>query len=283
MSQYTVARTTAALGEDSMAHEHDTWHYGLIARWWAEFNRGGDDVEFFRQAIERCGEPGLDLGCGTGRLLVPFLEAGLDVDGCDVSKDMLAYCAEYAERQSVRATLEAQRICELDLDRKYNTIIICGSFGLAGSRADDLEGLRRIHRHLEPGGSLVFDHYLPNVEKQTWGAWLSERRPKLPAPFPAQGDRRRCEDGTELELIVRLREFDPLEQTVTREMRAEHWIDGELAAREESTISINIYFKREIELMLAVAGFSDVRMTGNHTAEPARAYDHGLIVFEAKA
>ena len=34
-----------------------TWHYGLVARWWAEFNEGVDDLEFFRDAIKRCGEP----------------------------------------------------------------------------------------------------------------------------------------------------------------------------------------------------------------------------------
>ena len=34
-----------------------TWHYGLVARWWAEFGEGGDDLEFFQDAIRRCGEP----------------------------------------------------------------------------------------------------------------------------------------------------------------------------------------------------------------------------------
>ena len=36
------------------------WHHGLVARWWAEFNEGGEDVAYFREAIERSGEPVLD-------------------------------------------------------------------------------------------------------------------------------------------------------------------------------------------------------------------------------
>ena len=84
-----------------MGQDVTTWHYGLVARWWAEFNVGGDDVGFFRDAIERCGEPALDAGCGTGRLLLPFLRSGMDVDGSDVSGDMLGWCATKAEAEGL--------------------------------------------------------------------------------------------------------------------------------------------------------------------------------------
>jgi ubiquinone/menaquinone biosynthesis C-methylase UbiE len=56
-----------------------TWHYGLVAKWWAEFNEGGPEIEYFQRFIERDGQPALDVACGTGRLLLPYLRAGLDV------------------------------------------------------------------------------------------------------------------------------------------------------------------------------------------------------------
>ncbi len=77
-----------------------TWHYGLVAKWWAEFNEGGDEIGYFQSFVER-GQPALDVGCGTGRLLLPFLRAGLDVDGCDVSADMVALCRERAAREEL--------------------------------------------------------------------------------------------------------------------------------------------------------------------------------------
>ena len=65
------------------------WHYGLMAERWAEFNNDAPEVPFFLKTIERFGQPVLDLGCGTGRVLLPLLQAGVDIDGCDISADML--------------------------------------------------------------------------------------------------------------------------------------------------------------------------------------------------
>ena len=53
-----------------------TWHYGLVSEWWALFNVGGPEVDYYGRFVER-GQPALDAGCGAGRLLVPWLKAGL--------------------------------------------------------------------------------------------------------------------------------------------------------------------------------------------------------------
>ena len=66
-----------------------TWHYGVVARWWAEFKDSRPRDRLLPEFVE-AGQPALDVACGTGRLLLPYLRAGLDVDGCDVSEDMLA-------------------------------------------------------------------------------------------------------------------------------------------------------------------------------------------------
>ena len=85
-------------------HTARTWHHGLVAEWWAEFNLEGPEIEYFRRFVED-GQPALDAGCGTGRLLVPWLRAGLDVDGCDASADMVALCRERARREGLQPTL----------------------------------------------------------------------------------------------------------------------------------------------------------------------------------
>lgn len=92
-----------------------TWHYGLVARWWAEFNTDGPEIAHFRRQIERFGQPALDLACGTGRLLFPFLAAGMDVDGADLSPDMLAWARRRADREQRTPALYNQAMHALTL------------------------------------------------------------------------------------------------------------------------------------------------------------------------
>src|SRR5207245_328364 len=148
-------RTLLTLTVEDTPRDPQTWHYGVVAKWWAEFNVSGPEIAYFQKFVEEDGQPALDVACGTGRLLIPYLRAGLDVDGCDISADMLSLCRERAELEGVSPNLYPQAMHQLDLPRKYGTIIVCDGFGLGGNRQDDLEALRRFHHHLEPDGVLL--------------------------------------------------------------------------------------------------------------------------------
>lgn len=257
-----------------------TWHHGLVARWWGEFNRSGDEIEGFQRFIERFGEPVLDAGCGTGRLLLPYLRKGLDVDGSDAAPDMLSWCAEAAKNEGLEPNLYRQAMHELDLPRKYRTILCCGAFGLGGSREDDLEGLRRIHAHLAPEGAFVFDHYLPNFDERAWLAWLPEHRPEMPRRW-SRPDRRQAADGTFLELSARHVAFDPLAQNRTSEIRIDHLNGDALIAREEYALTAQIYFLPELLLMLESAGFGDVEVHAGFEERPPRPWEDGYVTLIA--
>lgn len=253
-----------------------TWHHGLVARWWAENNLdGGPELEFFRPYVE-AGQPALDAGCGTGRLLIPYLHAGLDVDGADVSADMLALCRERAEREGLRPpNLYAQAMHELDLPRRYRTILVCGAFGLGGRRAHDHEGLRRLYEHLEPGGTLVLDNEVPSSVGY-WRFWRSEERAALPLPWPDEGDRR-----GDLELRSRLVDLDPHEQTMVLAIRAALWENDRRVQEEEHVLTMTLYFTHELLLMLERAGFVEIELRAAYRDEPPTA-DDGFVVFVAR-
>ena len=258
-----------------------TWHHGLIAKWWAEFNREGPEIDYFRRFIDPDGQPALDVACGTGRLLIPYVRAGLDVDGCDVSADMVALCREAAAREGLAPTLWVQPMHELEPPRRYRTIFVCGAFGLGSSRAQDREALRRFHEFLEPGGTLVLDHEVPYADGRRWRQWTKEERPELPEPWPPPGKRRTASDGAEYGLRIRALDIDPLRQLVTVEIRAEKWRDGGLVTEEKHTLTMRLYLRNELLLMLEQAGFTDVEVQGGHTSEPAT-HDHDFIVFVAR-
>jgi SAM-dependent methyltransferase len=260
-----------------------TWHYGLIARYSAEFNDDfrSHEIPYFQRHIERGGEPALDVACGTGRLLLPYLRAGLDVDGCDVSADMVTLCREKAAREAYSPTLFVQPMHELAPPRRYRTIYVCGAFGLAGTRARDLEALRRFHTHLEPGGTLLVDIEVPYADTRLWKYWPADGRGALPEAAQPPRERKRASDGSEYGLRSRVVELDPLEQRVTLEMHAELWRDGTLEAEEDHALTIGMYFTNELLLMLEQAGFADVVVQGDHNDAPATPDDE-FVVFLAK-
>jgi SAM-dependent methyltransferase len=261
-----------------------TWHYDLIAKWWAEFNDDfrPHEIAYFQRYIERDGEPALDVACGTGRLLIPYLRAGLDVDGCDVSADMIALCREKAAREGLSPTLFVQPMHELDPPRKYRTIVVCGAFGLGSTHRQDVQALRRFRENLEPDGTLLLDIEVPYADEKLWGYWPNDERVKLPEAEGRPRSLRRASDGSELGLRSRIVDLDPLAQRVTYEMHAEQWRDGALEAEEDHVLNIGLYFRNELLLMLERAGFTDVVVEGDHNdAEATR--DDGFIVFIAKA
>jgi SAM-dependent methyltransferase len=139
-------------------HAPSTWHHGLMADYWATVNLDAPEIDLYTQFLRT---PVLDAGCGAGRLLVPLREAGFDVDGCDVSADMVERCRERAPD----ATLWVTPLHELDPPRRYASIVCSGVFGLGSTREQDEQAIARLHDALEPGGTLVLD----NEEKPfTW-------------------------------------------------------------------------------------------------------------------
>ena len=265
-----------------MGDQPQTWHYGLIARWWAEFNEPNrKELAFYQSLVERNGAPALDLACGTGRLLVPMLKAALDVHGCDISPDMIALCQDAAARFEFAPRLYQQAMHELDLPQAYRTIFICDAFGLGGHRTQDVEALRRCHDHLAPGGTLVFSHYLPYDDPARWRYWLPEERKRLPERWPEEGTRKQTANGDEIELRSRVIDLDPMEQRQTLEMRAELWREGRLVDQEERRLQENLYFRNELLLLLANAGFESISVRAGYSADEAVA-DDTMLVFIAQ-
>jgi len=271
-------------GEPTQERAPETWHHGLVATWWAEFNDDfrPHEIPYFRRHVERDGQPALDVACGTGRLLLPYLRAGLDVDGCDISADMVQHCRAKASAEGLSPVLFVQGMHEIDPPRTYRTVFVCGAFGLGSTRAQDVEALSRLHDALQPGGTLLLDIEVPYADTKQWRYWTSEGRRALPEELPPPRERRLASDGGEYTLRARVLDLDPLEQRVTLGMHAERWRDGELEADEDRTLTINLYFRNELLLLLERAGFADVRIEGDHNDLPPTPDDEFLVFVATK-
>jgi SAM-dependent methyltransferase len=256
------------------------WHYGLAARSWVGETEGGPEAVFFRQLVQATGQPALDLGCGSGRLLVPYLQAGLDVDGCDYSPDMLAVCKEYLDAEGLETSLYNQPMHELDLPRRYRTIIACGVVGLGGKKDLTHHAMQRCYEHLRPGGVFAFDYETPWNDADYWSGWLPEGRQSLPLDwFPPV--RKSLPNGDELENSVRIVSQDPLEGITVRDIRHRLWRGETLIEEDIHTMAMELYTKHELTLMLETAGFREVEILSDYTHKPA-AIDSENLVFIAR-
>jgi SAM-dependent methyltransferase len=224
----------------------------------------------------------LDAGCGSGRILVPLLADGIDIDGSDISADMIAQAEARAAKAGYRPRLVVQRMHELELGRTYRTIYMCGAFGIGGTRAQDREALRRAYRHLEPGGALLIaNHELPYATSDArWAKWIPGAREGLLREWQTEGEKRLTSDGDEIEWLSRPSELDPLEQRATLDVRIRLWHGGEIVKEESYSLRENLYFAQEILLLLDEAGFRDAAVEGGYTGRPATA-DDGMVAFTA--
>jgi SAM-dependent methyltransferase len=214
--------------------DYTSWHHGLIADWWANFNWDAPELELYRPYLR---EPVLDAGCGAGRLLVPWHRDGIDIDGCDVSADMLERCRERAPE----ATLWVSALHELTPPRRYNTIVCSGVFGLGTTREQDELALRKLCDALEPGGTLVLD----NEEKPR--AWTVR-------DWSKNADRKTTADGVEFALRSRVVGVEEDGRCVRLQIRAET-SDGR---REEHELTMRQWYRDELVPLLERSGFARV-------------------------
>jgi SAM-dependent methyltransferase len=260
-----------------------TWHYGLIAKWWSEFNVDfrPHEIPYFQRHIERNGQPALDVACGTGRLLLPYLRAGLDVDGCDVSADMIELCREKATREGLSTTLFVQPMHERPAPPVQGDLHMRCLRAREHPRAG-LRGAPALPRVLRADGTLLLDIEVPYADSKQWRFWLREERGALPeAPTPPR-EQQRASDGAEYALRSRMVELEPLGQRVTLAMRAEQWRDGLLQAEEDHLLNIGLYFRNELLLMLERAEFTKVIVQGDHNDSEATSDDDFLVFVASK-
>lgn len=141
------------------------------------------DVPFYVETALRLGGPVLELGCGTGRVLISLARAGIDVTGVDLSGDMLAQCRRKLEAEpgefSARTTLvqgdmRSVRVAATAGGRRLRD---AGDFGLVlvplfsfmhmATRADKLACLRTAAAHLREGGTLLMEVELESGYRET--------------------------------------------------------------------------------------------------------------------
>ena len=249
-------------------------YYGMLAEFWDLF-RGDtstwDDRFFFLDVVKRYGGPVLDVGCGTGRIILDFMQQGIDIEGIDNSPDMLARLRRKAEKLDLNPTVYQQEMTELSLPRKYQTILVpSSSFQLLLDAALPPLAMQRFYAHLQSGGVLA----MPFMT-------LWQQGDPLENEFSREVVR--PEDGATIRRWQFSR-FNPeteLEDTIDRYEIIE---DGQVVASEEHRQSpaTRSYAQEQAMALYQEAGFKDIQVFSEFTFDPVKRTDTVFSILGVK-
>ena len=214
--------------------------------------RTSDDVAFYLDLAAEAGPDVLELGCGTGRVMVPLAEAGFRVTGLDRSPGMLAQAAAKLSRldPAVKTTTRLVQgdIASFALGMTFDAILLPARV-FAFLLAVDAQRacLARILEHLRPGGLVAIDLFDPRLDLCA------------PGRMPGRTDTRiNPETGDAVRVDVLFRENDALRQIV-REVWRFSRLDssGAVVDSQEEQLELRWTYRYEMRHLLELSGFRD--------------------------
>jgi SAM-dependent methyltransferase len=222
-----------------------------------------DNVDFFLHYATQAGEI-LDVGAGTGRIAIPLAEQGVRVVCIEPS---LAMRRQFQEKLKLRPYLRrrimivADGAASFNLERTFPAAFLSGVVDHFADREERLTSLRNIVRHLQPGGTLIFDVFLG----------LMASSPLSPAGRFRNGDR-------EVRRFVRRQTLPG--QRVRVELVFDVCHGGELVERIDETSLVGISSRGDVHELLAEIDCSVRREFSDYDFAP---YQEGndLLIVEA--
>ncbi len=219
------------------------------------------DIPYWQTLVrEYCGADGeaLELACGTLRVLLPVAEAGVRVTGIDESPYMLEIAQKKldAAPPEIRARVSVQQgdMRAFEAGKKFDFIYIpFNTFGILTTLPDQLAALACIKKHLKPGGAFAFSVFFPDMER-LHGAALSRWQLELDENFP---------DGSRVQRD-NARTVDVRKQIISITWRNKEYQDQILVREWLTALKLTYFFPREIENLMARAGFEIVHFWGDY-------------------
>jgi SAM-dependent methyltransferase len=236
------------------------------------------DVAFYVEAARQAAGPVLELGCGTGRVLLPIARAGVAITGLDASPEMLGICrtrltVETPEVQS-RVTLLHGDMRSFDLGRRFALATIpFRPFQHLLTVDEQLACLQSIRRHLAADGRLIFDLFNPSLDllvNHPLGV-ESGHEPEFTAP-----------DGRRVVRCYRTVAQDRFNQTGTHELIYDITHRDGRQERLVHAFSLRYLFRFEAEHLLARAGFTVEHVYSDWQRAPYGTHYPGELIFIAR-
>ena len=251
--------------------------YEFIADFYDRVNEFRDekDIPFFVEMARQCGGPVLEIGCGSGRVLVPTSKSGIDIVGLDLSDAMLAKCREKlsSEPQDVQSRVDLLKadMRNFDLGRTFKLITTpFRPFQHLTTVEDQVKCLNTIRRHLDDDGRFILDIFNPSIlyladetRKEEWGDM-----PEFEMP-----------DGRKVLVRNRVPERDFANQVIDCEMIYYVMHPDGKKERLVHSFHMRYIFRFEAEHLLANCGFEIENLYGDFDKSPYGTNYPGELIF----
>ncbi len=250
--------------------------YAQIARFYDWENAElTEDLPFWRDLAREHGSPVLELGCGSGRVLLHLAREGFEATGVDSSPEMIALARRRLAKQPAiagRIHLVEEDFRRLDLAQTFPLVILpFNTFSHLTETAEAIAALAVIAAHLSSGGTLAL---------------------ALPNPIPIYSA---LPEGLVLERVFRdeernvtVQQFSSLRVDRTAQLGHITWIYDEMdpdgkVTRTTVPMDLRYFFPNEIPLLLERAGLRLLHLWGDYDRSPFAEDSSALIVIAGRA
>ena len=223
-------------------------------------SRSSRDVQLFVDYSKQAREGTLELGCGTGRVLIPTAVSGAEITGLDISKQMLQKCRHKLSGLSVdvqkRVSLIQENMTDFEIGKIYDLVTIpFRPFQHLISIHEQKTCLEHIHRHLAASGRLVLDVvncYPPSMyDPKYWAEQESQQNLPLPG-------------GRSLRCTTRISNFHRDQQYNDIELIYYVSNSDNTVERFVQTFPFRYFFRYELEHLLELCGFNVTDLFGDY-------------------
>jgi len=225
-----------------------------------------EDLKFYLSEIKKSKNT-LEIGCGTGRILLPALKAGANIEGLDFSKKMLKTLHQKAKRIGLKPVTYYADMRNFTLGKKYGLIIVpFRPFQHLYNTREQIAALKNFHKHLNRGGKLILNIFNPDYLRMTrsgqkeFYAYVRDPLTKNKVKISA------------------INYYYPAEQllkvTFIHEELDKHNL---LVGKKEYKTTLRYIFRFEFEHLLALSSFKVIKLYGDFKRGKFRDFSREMV------